>query len=44
MRTITSSGFGSGVGTVTSESSRVPSLFTVERSWSPVAMLALTML
>ena len=32
MRTITSSGFGSGVGTLTSESSRVPSFFTVERS------------
>ena len=32
MRTITSSGFGSGVETATSESSRVPSFFTVERS------------
>ena len=32
MRTITSSGFGSGVGTLTSESSRMPSFFTVERS------------
>ena len=32
MRTITSSGFGSGVGTLASESSRVPSFFTVERS------------
>jgi len=32
MRTITSSGFGSGVGTLTSDSSSVPSFFTVERS------------
>ena len=32
MRTMTSSGFGSGVATPTSESSRVPSFFTVERS------------
>ena len=31
-RTITSSGFGSGVGTSTSDSSRVPSFFTIERS------------
>ena len=35
-RTITSSGFGSGIGTSTSESSRRPSFFTVERSCSPV--------
>jgi hypothetical protein len=32
MRTITSSGFGSGVATLTSDSSRMPSFFTVERS------------
>ena len=32
MRTMTSSGFGSGVGMLASESSRVPSFFTVERS------------
>jgi hypothetical protein len=32
MRTMTSSGFGSGVGTVVSDRSRRPSFFTVERS------------
>ena len=32
IRTITSSGFGSGVGMLTSDSSRMPSFFTVERS------------
>jgi hypothetical protein len=31
-RTMTSSGFGSGVGMLTSESSSVPSFFTSERS------------
>jgi len=32
MRTITSSGFGSGVVTLASDSSRMPSVLTVERS------------
>jgi hypothetical protein len=29
--------FGSGTGTLVSETSRVPSLRTVDRSWNPVA-------
>src|SRR5438477_9571896 len=41
MRTITSSGLGSGVGTLTSESSRLPSCLTVERSCSPVLVCAM---
>jgi hypothetical protein len=32
IRTMTSSGFGSGVATVASDSSRMPSFFTIERS------------
>jgi hypothetical protein len=32
IRTMTSSGFGSAIGTVVSDSSRTPSFFTVERS------------
>src|SRR2546425_5066735 len=35
-RTTTSSGFGSGIGTLVSESSRMPSFLTVDRNWSPV--------
>ena len=31
-RTITSSGFGSGVGTLTRDSSRMPSFLAIERS------------
>src|SRR5258705_12975051 len=40
MRTMTSSGLGSGVGTLTSESSRLPSCLTVERSCRPVLVSA----
>src|SRR2546426_11564281 len=36
MRTMTSSGFGSGVGTIASEISTMTSFLTVERSRSPV--------
>src|SRR5882672_9039921 len=41
MRTMTSSGLGSGVGTLTSESWRLPSCLTVERSCSPVLVSAM---
>jgi hypothetical protein len=43
IRTMTSSGFGSGIATVTRDSSRMPSLFTVERSCRPVAGLVFVM-
>src|SRR6059058_4514786 len=35
-RTTTSSALGSGIGTLVSESSRMPSFLTVDRNWSPV--------
>src|SRR5207245_2052101 len=39
MRTMTSSGFGSGVGTLASDISTMPSFLTIDRSWSPVRAL-----
>src|SRR5262250_269539 len=43
IRTMTSSGFGSGVATVTSEISTMPSFRTVERIWRPLSMLVSAM-
>src|SRR5438309_9389359 len=39
MRTMTSSGFGSGVRTLASDISTLPSFLTIDRSWSPVRAL-----